>query len=255
MEDIITTFILSAGPEFALTFIGLLIIIGSEINTPGKISQLKHVRNLLCLIGFVILFTGLYFMLLKIDFDIFIEAKNLFTRENLIILSIALIIGIIIYHLLNIKRYSITVSDFSNDEQVYINIVNDGKEEITCVAYLESLEKIYKGKKEEIVNIPSNIFLWGNNTSRVKLYNMGEGRFWVLDVYSKEMCLALGGSDNLPLEYGKKHIISIGIYRLNHKSSRSLMKIINAEFVIKIENQSSIYRTEYKIDWNLINIK
>lgn len=249
MGEIIASLILAAGPEFAMTLIGILIILCSGINIPGKISLSNYVRNLLQLIGFVILLTGLYFMLLKIGFDALIEVPKLYTRENLIIFLILLIIGIIAYYLINKKRYSIIVTDFSDDEQVYINVINDGKAEIVCVAYLENFEKFGRGKKAEKIITPSNIFLWRSNTPRIELIKMGEGRFWVLSEHSNEMCLMLGGSDNLPIEYGKKYAVSIGIYCLRGKNRKHLMETINGEFCVKITNVSYSNTHSYKIDW------
>ena len=257
-EGIASTFGLEAG----VVIVGLGIIAFTTWNICSKSPLPRWVRFLLYIIGFVHLFIGLYYMLLKIGFDFFVEIQKLFTCRNLIFFSVLALIIVFIYYLINRNKYSIKVNVHPEPEQVYVNIFNDGKAEITCIAYLENIEEVGRGGKINKINPPSNLFLWHRNKPSVNLAVAGEGKFWILDTWGNEMCLFLGGSDNLQLEYGKKYKVSIGIYRLKQKSKKHLMKTINGEFCVRVTDTSHFNSSlsylntrSYKINWNQINEK
>lgn len=243
MGDIITSFILSAGPEFAVVFIGLLIILGSGINIPGKISVQNWVRNILRFVGFAILLIGLYFMLLKIGFDFFIEFRKLITWNNAIILIVA---GIA--YLINEKnKYSIDVKVFPENEQVHVNVVNNGRADTVLVAHLDYIELLEKENK--IIPTPSSILAWQGSAANVRLMNMQESNFCILTKYDNNICLDFSTYHKHRLESNKKYKISISIYRWKWKSPKHLMKNISAEFLIK-ELQSSYVSDEiFEIKW------
>ena len=235
------------GLEAGVVIVGLIIIGFTAWNVSSKSPSPKVVTSLLYIMGLGLLLMGSYFMLSKIGFDILIEIPKLFTCNNGIILTLFLVLTGIIYLFIEKIRYSIDVKVYPGKEQVYVNVINDGKADIVCVSYIDKLEEI--GENEREIAIESSILAWRGNHGNTNLTNMEENRFYILNKCRNNVCLEFSDFHRQPLESNRRYRISISIYRAKWKSMKRLMKRIKAEFYIKESRSSYGSDVFFEIKW------